>query len=256
MFSHKSYITEDQRIIFYYDNEIQQTKTIVFLHGWGADKDNLQRVYRPLESDYRIISLDLPGFGESTCPTSSWNSMDYARDIANFLDRIGVNNYSLVGHSFGGKIATLITYLYPKRINKLILIAASVLRNRHGIQWYFQVYSFKLMKLFFRFFLKKRELPESVKNRTGSDDYRAASGQLRNILIKVVNEDFSKLLPLIQKPVFLYWGEKDLDTPLWMAKKINRLVKDSGLFVVKNGTHYPFLQDNRIVAIIRSFLSD
>ncbi len=77
---------------------------------------------------------------------------------------------------------------------------------------------------------------------------------MRDILVKIVNEDFTKLLVKINCPVFIYWGENDKATPLWMAKKMNKLIKDSALYIVKNGSHFSFLEDNRIISIIKSFI--
>lgn len=72
-------------------------------------------------------------------------------------------------------------------------------------------------------------------------------------MVKTVNEDFTGILNKINCPVFLYWGEKDKDTPLWMAKKIKNKIKDSALYIVKNGSHFSFLEDNRIISIIQAF---
>ena len=91
-------------------------------------------------------------------------------------------------------------------------------------------------------------------NKFGSEDYKNAD-KLRPVLVNVVNEDFTDLLKKIKCPVFIYWGEKDMSTPLWMAKKMNKLINDSALYVVKNGGHFSFLDDNRIISIIKSFIS-
>jgi pimeloyl-ACP methyl ester carboxylesterase len=108
------------------------------------------------------------------------------------------------------------------------------------------------MKFIFKNILKNDRLVEGLKNSVGSTDYKNA-GVMRDILVKNVSEDFTEYLPKIACPVFIYWGQKDVDTPLWMAKKMKTLIRDSGLFVVKNGGHFPFLQDNRIISIIDNF---
>ena len=248
----KSYQTADGRIISYCDNEAFDKKVIVFLHGWGCDKENLRGIYLLLCEDFRVISVDLPGFGKSHRPGETWGSIDYAKDIAGFLSDCGIKKYSLFGHSFGGKIAFLIAYLYPQNVEKLILMSANVLRNRHGLVWHWKVGSYKIAKFFMKYFCSA-EKTEEWKKRFGSEDYKMSEG-MRDILVKEVNEDFSSLLSKVNIPVFLYWGKKDTATPLWMAKKINRNLSDCGMFVVNHGTHYPFLQDMRIVSIIKTFI--
>ncbi len=243
----------ENRVIRYMDTKKTDAEVIVFLHGWGADLHNLTGVYRELFDTYRVISIDLPGFGRSTRPDGTWGSFEYAEEISCFLKSLAIEKYSIVGHSFGGKIASIIAYQKPDEVKKLVLIAASCLRNKRGIEWYFKVYSYKVIKFILVRFFKRYDIVEKFKRKSGSDDYRSSSG-MQDILVKVVNEDLSCLLQHLRLPVFLYWGENDNATPVWMAKKISRLIKDSGLFIVKNGSHYPFLEDNRIVSIIQNFI--
>jgi pimeloyl-ACP methyl ester carboxylesterase len=92
-----------------------------------------------------------------------------------------------------------------------------------------------------------------LKNKYGSSDYKNA-GKMRDIMVKTISEDFTEYLPEIRCPVFLYWGDKDVDTPLWMAKKMARMIPDSGLYIVKGGGHFSFIDDNRIISIIDSFV--
>ncbi|OHD39246.1 MAG: hypothetical protein A2015_00240 [Spirochaetes bacterium GWF1_31_7] len=243
----------DNRVIRYIDTKKTDVEVIVFLHGWGADLHNLIGVYRELFDFYRIISIDLPGFGGSTRPKDTWSSFEYAEEISCFLKSLGIEKYSIVGHSFGGKIASIIAYKKPDEVKKLVLIAASCLRNKRGLNWYFKVYSYKFIKYILIRFFNRNDIVEKFKRKSGSGDYRSSLG-MQDILVKVVNEDLSHVLKQLQLPVFLYWGENDDATPVWMAKKVSHLIKDSGLFIVKNGSHYPFLEDNRIVSIIQNFI--
>ena len=79
---------------------------------------------------------------------------------------------------------------------------------------------------------------------------------MRQILVRVVNEDFSDCLPQIRCPTFLYWGEDDQATPVWMAHKMNKLIPDSGLYIVPGGGHFSFLKDLRIVGIIETMVKE
>ena len=96
---------------------------------------------------------------------------------------------------------------------------------------------------------------EVLKSRSGSEDYKNASPVMRQILVRIVNEDFGYLSSRIVKPLFLYWGDRDDALPVSMAYRLNRSVPDSGLFVVKGGGHFPFVDDNRIINIIKSLIA-
>jgi pimeloyl-ACP methyl ester carboxylesterase len=239
--------------ICYLDNNLLSDKVILFSHGWGADKNNLSGIFNNFINDFRVIAIDLPGFGESSSPAEVIGSPEYSDIIRKFLDNLGIKKITYVGHSFGGKIGIILASKYPELIEKLILINSGGLRAKRNLIWYLKVYSFKFLKYFYSKILKDQKKIDDLKNKHGSDDYKNA-GNMRNILVKTVSEDFSELLPQIKAPTFLYWGNKDSATPLWMAKKMNKLIKDSGLYVVKNGGHFSFVDDNRIISIIRSLM--
>ena len=94
---------------------------------------------------------------------------------------------------------------------------------------------------------------------TGSADYRAASPLMRQILVNVVNEDLTDLLPKIKQETLLIWGTNDTATPIADAhifeKEISAAGTDVGLAEIKNAGHYSFLEQPVVFAnIIKSFL--
>ncbi len=251
----KKSVVVDNIDIFYLDNENPNNKTVLFSHGWGGDKYNLAAIYNFLKKEFRVISIDLPGFGESQIDKTIDGTEKYAEVLYKFCKKINLDNIGYVGHSFGGKIGLILSANYPDLIEKLILIDSSGLKPKKSPIWYLKVYAFKALKFLHGLFTNDPDKIEAFKNKFGSVDYKN-SGKLRSILVKTVNEDLTALIKKIKIPTFLYWGAKDKDTPLWMAKKINRLIPDSGLYVVKNGGHFSFLDDDRIISIIKSFFGE
>lgn len=250
----KTIIINDTNIC-YYDNEHIDQKILFFSHGWGADKNNLAIIYNSLKDNYRIISIDLPGFGESSINNNIKESFDYAEILYKFCKKLDLKDINYIGHSFGGKIGIILSSQYKGLISKLVLIDSSGLKPKRGLNWYSKVYSFKILKFFYSMIITDKKKIEAFKNKFGSKDYRD-SGSMRKILVKVVNENLEPIIHQIDIPVFIYWGEKDKDTPLWMARKLNKLIKDSGLYVVKRGGHFSFLDDTRIIYIIKSFIGE
>src|SRR3954449_5368755 len=116
---------------------------IVFLHGLLDSSEGWHDV--AARSGRPCYAIDLPGFGDSTCPPYE-RIGSYARDVGHAIDRLGLERFVLVGHSFGGAVATALTEQRPEQVASLLLIApagygrirlaelASIPGVRHAIQ--------------------------------------------------------------------------------------------------------------------------
>ena len=100
-------------------------EVIVFLHYFGGSADSWDWVIEKLSKDYRCIAITLPGFGSSTALKKP-SIQAFAEFVQKELDSVVIKNYSLAGHSMGGKIAMQIAANAPTNtIRQLILIAPS-----------------------------------------------------------------------------------------------------------------------------------
>lgn len=231
--------------------------TVVLLHGWGANIETMIPISNLIKNKYRVVLLDLPGFGKSEEPKTVYNSFDYVKIVLDFLKKIGVEKATFIGHSFGGKISAIIASKYPYLVDKLILIDSAGLIPKRGLDYYFKVYSFKTLRwLYTRMPIgNKEERLEKFRKKHGSDDYQASSGIMRKILVVVVNENIKPLLKDIKADTLLIWGDKDDATPLYMGEIFEKEIKNSGLVVLKDSGHYSYIDDYRIFsAVINSFL--
>ena len=101
---------------------------IVILHGWGHSAVMWQSFASKFHG-YKITVFDLPGFGNEPLISEKWEISDYAIWVAKKLKAKKLHDVILIGHSFGGKIATEVAISNPDLVKKLILIAAPVLRR-------------------------------------------------------------------------------------------------------------------------------
>ena len=62
-------------------------------------------------------------------------------------------------------------------------------------------------------------------------------------MVKVINDNLEPLLEKIKAPTLLIWGEKDEDTPIYMAKIMEKKIKDSGLVIIEKGSHYSYIDN-------------
>lgn len=230
---------------------------IVVLHGWGANINTILSIVNILKDRYRVYALDLPGFGESQEPMEVIGSPEYADIVKSFMDIHKIEKASLIGHSFGGKLSIILGSKYPELVNKIVLIDSAGLIPKRGAIYYIKVYSFKILRTIYKnifFWLNNEEKMEKFYRRFGSDDYQNASGIMRKILVRVVNEDLKPLLKDIKAPTLLIWGDEDDATPLYMGKIMEKEIPDSGLVVLEGTGHYSYLDDYyRFVRVLNAF---
>jgi pimeloyl-ACP methyl ester carboxylesterase len=93
---------------------------VVLLHGLLDSSEGWHEVAS--RSERPCYAIDLPGFGGSTCPPYE-RIASYARDVGQTLDRLGLDRYVLVGHSFGGAVASALVEQRPDDVAALVLIA-------------------------------------------------------------------------------------------------------------------------------------
>ena len=231
---------------------------VVLLHGWGTTGGSFQGVCAALSGSHECLAPDLPGFGLSDPPPVAWSSEEYAVAIRDWLREAGLTRPVLVGHSFGGKVALRLAA--EGLASRVVLFGSAGIPPRRPPAYYAKVYTFKTLKLLARipgFRPLFGDVAERLRRRTGSADYRAARGVMRDSLVRAVNEDIRPLLPRVACPTLLVWGRNDTATPMSDGETMKALLPDAGLIVVENAGHYVFNdQPGRVFAALRAFLGD
>jgi len=243
-----------------YIKEGSADKSILLLHGWGANIDLFRGIINNLSKTYTVYALDMPGFGKTIEPKNAWCVDDYVDFVIKFIEKMKIEKISLLGHSFGGRvIIKLVNRENLKfKIDKLVLVdSAGILPKNKKKTMKTRVY--KTLKVIVGNNITKKVFPhalENLKKKFGSADYRNASGVMRETLVKVVNEDLEPLLSNIKQSTLLIWGTEDTATPLSDAKIMESLIPDSGIVEVKGAGHYSFLEQPQLVnAVLNSFLN-
>ena len=198
--------------------------TVLCLHGWGRTHRDFAAVLSPPGGeDLDAVSLDLPGFGATPAPPRAYSSHEYAEAIAPILEEAS-GPVVIVGHSHGGRVALCMAAANPDKVAGLVLIGAPVLR-RHSTSA--PSLRYRAMRAANRWHLVSDARMETIRRRSGSSDYAAATGVMRETLVKVVNESFEEELAGLTCPVVLLWGSLDTDVPLEVAQRAEAIIASS-----------------------------
>jgi len=231
---------------------------VVLLHGWGGCIASMAPIREALRTAYTVVSVDLPGFGESASPSEPWGSDAYGRRIGEMLVSAGFPRVvCVVGHSFGGKVAVHMALDGAVQVDSLMLVGTPGARLPLSEETKRRIARVKRGKKFARMLPGPiRRSIEARYAKLGSEDYRNASGTMREILVKSVNEDIRDLLPGITVPTLLVFGANDTATPVEIGRIMESKIKGSGLVVMEKSGHFPYLDEPAAFnAVARSFLS-
>jgi len=199
-------------------------KTIIFLHGWGSNKEVMKSSFASHLKDFKHIYIDMPGFGKSS-NDSVLTTQDYANIIREFLKNEKAVS-AVVGHSFGGKVAT---FLNPK--NLILLSSAGILEEKSD-KVKFKIKMAKILNVFGLAGLTKA---------FRSKDVNTMSEPMYETFKNVVDEDFTETFKSYTNNALIFWGEQDRATSLDSGKKIAALIKHSK-FYSYNSDHYFFMK--------------
>ncbi len=230
---------------------------VLLLHGWGASIETMQPIVDALKNKYRVLAIDLPGFGLSDSPSVAWDSYKYAAIVKKFIDILSLKDINLIGHSHGGRISIILSSKYRNMIKKLILIDSAGIIAQKNIIYYCKVIKYKIYKKIYYLFNKNNETKmEKFYKKFGSEDYQNAENSImRETLIKVLHDNIEDHLSMIKAATLIIWGENDKDTPIYMAKKLNKKIANSALIIFEKAGHYSYLDDfYKFRLIIESFL--
>ena len=227
-----------------------QKKTLVFIHGWGVNSKIFETVFYYLKNDFEIYVPDLPGFG-NTPIEKVMNLKNYAEFVYKFLKEKNVKEPIIIGHSFGGAVATKFSLLYPGEILKLILVSASAIRQPRRKMILLKK-SADILKLFLS--EKMRKLILKLLGYDKMDYAQIENKELKETFKRVIGEDLRPYFHLINTPTLVIWGEKDKITPIAEGKIIAENISGAKLKIIKNAGHFAFLEKpEEFIKLIKEF---
>jgi pimeloyl-ACP methyl ester carboxylesterase len=242
---------------------------IVFLHGFGASLQTWDTWVQALSEDYRVISVDLPGFGlTGEDPSGIYTDQRSVEVLEAFLKELKIPKVVLVGNSMGGKLAWQFTARYPNQVSKLVLISPDGYASP-GIQYgkkpdvpaIADLYRYFFSKTFLVMNLKPAYADPNTLNDALVNRYYdlmlapGVRGAILGRMQQTVLQDPVPSLASIQVPTLLIWGEKDAFIPISNSNDYLKVMPNVKRVSLPNIGHLPQEEQPSIgLAALKEFL--
>lgn len=208
-----------------------QNEVLLVLHGWGSNKEIMKQAFAKTLPQFKHIYLDMPGFGKST-NNMILTTVDYANIVQLFLDELGVTASIAMGHSFGGKVSTLLN------TPCLVLLSSAGVVTVKPWSVKVKIATFKLLK---PLGMKK------IRELFVAPDAQGMSHEMYETFKNVVDEDFEASFAKSKSRALCFWGKEDTATPLYTGEKIAGLIENSEFYPL-DGDHFFFLTHKDLIA--------
>ena len=237
--------------------------TLLLIHGFGESLTTWRAVLDPLAAGARVVALDLPGFGGSSKPDTTYSLGAMTERLSRFIDQWTPGTLVVIGHSMGGELAASLALARPDRVRLLVLIAPA--GYRIGLGWIIDTINPRKAATIGRYLGLRSFItpihdpgwlaePDSLVNYdlTGDIRYeRAAARLLQEFDFVGLRDRFRE----ITQPTLLIWGGNDPVVPFSAGDSISRLIPCVRYAPLPTAFHRPHAEmPDTVLAIIGSFL--
>ena len=253
---------------------------VLFIHGILGSQVQWSHLVDEVDDDHRVLVPDLFGHGESAKPAGDYSLSAHAATLRDLLDHLDIDRVTLVGHSLGGGIAMQFYYLFPERVDRLVLVASGglgrevnlVLRSAAlpGAEKVLSVIASAPV-------LQRAEALGRGAQRIGwkpgadmgaiwrgftslgdSQSRRAFLATTRAVIDfggQSINAH-DHLGAVTTPPTLIVWGSRDRMIPAWHALSAQRALPECRVELFEGAGHFPHLDDpDRFARVLREFMS-
>lgn len=218
-------------------------KVLLMLHGYLSKKEYFEKQINYFSKFYKVIAVDFLGFNNDM--EYPYSLDDYKCHINRLIQSLNGEKVDILAHSFGARVAIKLM-AEPNNIDKVVLTGPAGLKPRFSLKKKLAILRYKLAKIF---------LSEEKLSAFGSSDYKMLSPIQKRSFVKIVNEHLDGLLEKIPNNVLIVCGDMDKETPLYMARRMHKLIKHSHLEIIKGAGHFAFLEKpNEFNILVKEFL--
>lgn len=220
---------------------------LVLLHGWTGNHKWWKEQVPFFSKNYKVITLDHRGHGESDKPRSGYSMQVFTEDLYRVLNELRIDRAIIAGHSMGGMIAQLFCLSYPEKVGGLVLVDTS--SNGMGVISFedvlvsIQTQGFEsFTEQFFCPALFASGISEEIINWTKSEILKTPQHAVEEAAKAMSKYDVTDQLPKIKVPTLIIHGNQDFAIDLKMAKMLHEKISNSRLKVIDGAGHCTMLE--------------
>ncbi len=232
---------------------------LLMIHGFGGAYTNFSKLANIMKNDYRVIRIDLPGFGLSDFPevTPNENYLQGYRDYLSFiLDTLHLDSVYVIGNSMGGAMTWVLAVDHPDRVKKIVLLNSAGYDSEE-VAGKLAMFKFKSVRGVFekgmpmflswqgirKAYYKDEQIEDSMVIR--NNKFTNREGNIRHMLNLALSSQFpdTALIQQVTVPTLIVWGKEDEIIPVEHAERFHRDIKGSQLVVLDQCGHCPMMEE-------------
>ncbi len=258
----EKYITIDNVKVCYIDDGVKNGDVLLFIHGLSLSIHNFRYNYPYFFDKYRVIAVDLPGFGKSDFPDVSYDINYFTGFVSKFMDKLNIQSATLIGNSLGAHIALEFCLTYPDKVDALVIGSSTGVRPSYGVfeklmlKWYitegrFRDVSEKKMRdhIEWSWYHVSPRSEELVRHRIlyrrkyfGTKLYDANNRAFVRGLKHVIFDDIRDKVKDVKAPTLIIWGKYDKVTKPDDAVYLSKNIHDSELKLIDDAGHLAHIE--------------
>ena len=253
---------------------------VLFIHGILGSQQQWSHLVDVMDDDHRMVLPDLFGHGESAKPMGDYSLSSHAATMRDLLDHLGVDRVTLVGHSLGGGIAMQFFYLFPERVERLVLVSSGGLGREVNVALRAatlpgaaQVLSVAASATVLSQVEALGKAASKAGWRPGADisaiwkgfsslgdrESRRAFLATTRAVIDIGGQSISAhdhLEGSLPIPTLIVWGSKDHMIPASHARSVEESLPECQVEIFDGAGHFPHLDDpDRFARVLREFIA-
>ena len=233
-----------QKICYY---ELGAGPPLLLIHGIGGDADEWVFCVHELSSSFRVIAIDLLGFGRSDKPPIRYSIGGFVEVLERFLDALSIASATLVGSSMGGWIAAAFALKLAERTDRLVLVDSAGLQSDVAempidlrVSTHSHMRSILSVMFYDQGFVTERLVDLAYQGHLRRQDGYAIESVLKNF--KDEREWLDKRVGELKVPTLILWGEQDAMIPVTKSDTFLQLIKGSRREIIAECGHLPALE--------------